>query len=159
MASPWSFGPEAPDAISRQTRLTIEGYVLDVIIHQMPGSPVEADSVQFFESGGLIDTGASDVCIDYRLARALKLRQIDQRTVATPGGSLLAAIHLGVVEIPALNFKQPMPLFALKVAAASYSVILGRSFLRQFIVTFDGPNGHFHFATPIAPTMNEPFDE
>lgn len=158
--APRSFGPGAPDAAGRRERLTVEGYVLDVIIHRMPGSTSEPGASQFYEAGGLIDTGASDVCIDYRMAQDLRLRQIDQQTVATPGGSLLAAVYLGVLEVPALDFRKPMPLFALKVARASYNVILGRSFLSDYIITFDGPSGMFHFDTPTQPLPEErPFDE
>jgi hypothetical protein len=78
---PRTFGPAAPDASGRRQHLTVEGYILDVIIHRMPGSPEELGVSQFYEAGGLIDTGASDVCIDYRMAQSLKLRQIDQQTV------------------------------------------------------------------------------
>ena len=159
MAPHWTFGPSAPDASGRKERLTIEGYVLDVIIHRMAGAPEETGVSQFYEAGGLIDTGASDVCIDYRMAQTLRLRQIDQQTVATPGGSLLAAIYMGVLEIPALSFKRVMPLYALKVARASYNVILGRSFLSEYVVTFDGPNGLFHFDRPSDHRLAEPFDE
>ncbi len=41
-----------------------------------------------------------------------------------------------------------MPLYAVPMKQASHSVILGRSFLKNFIVTYDGPRGVFHFFTP-----------
>lgn len=68
-------------------------------------------------------------------------------------------MFLGVLEVPALSFKKLMPLYALKVGRASYNVILGRSFLADYIVTFDGPNGCFHFSNPAAPHEPEVFDE
>ena len=157
--APRTFGPGAPDAFSRREQLKVEGPILDVIIHREPNAAGGGGGPALYESGGLIDTGASDVCIDYRLASELRLRQIDQQTVATPGGSLLAAVFLGVLEVPALQFKKLMPLYALKVGRASYNVILGRSFLADFIVTFDGPNGFFHFAHPTDLGSGDSFDE
>ena len=52
-----------------------------------------------------------------------------------------------------------MPLYALKVGRASYNVILGRSFLADYIVTFDGPNRFFHFALPADLRSDDSFDE
>ncbi|MEI9965967.1 MAG: aspartyl protease family protein [Caulobacteraceae bacterium] len=142
---PRTFGHSAPDALGRKIALSLEGHVLEAIVHREPGAPPEDGVPPFFEAGALIDTGASDVCIDFRLAHALKLRQIDQRTVGTLGGSVLANVYLGILEIPALDHRKLMPLLALRVARVNYSVILGRSFLSDYIVTFDGPNGCCHF--------------
>ena len=111
------------------------------------------------ETRGLIDTGASDVCIDYRLAEQLGLRRIDQQDVGVVGGTVPATIYLGVLEIPALGFRQLMPLYALRVRRPTHEVLLGRSFLQHFIVTFDGPNGTFHFATPGDALRPHNFDE
>ena len=111
------------------------------------------------EVGGLVDTGASDVCIDYRLAEELGLRQVDQQTVGVVGASALATVHTGIIEIPELGFSQVMPLFALKVRRPSHDVLLGRSLLQNFIVTFDGPSGLFHFSTPIVSYDSHDFDE
>ncbi|MGH7025485.1 MAG: retropepsin-like aspartic protease [Caulobacteraceae bacterium] len=157
--APRSFGPAGPDASSRREQLRVEGHVLDVIIHREPSAVDEEGVPALFEAGALIDTGASDVCIDYRLAHELKLRQIDQQTVATPGGTLLAAVFLGLLEVPDLGYRKLMPLYALRVARSSYSVILGRSFLADYIVTFDGPNGCFHFALPQDVRSGEAHDE
>jgi hypothetical protein len=82
------------------------------------------------------------------MAQTLGLRQIDQQMVGVVGATVPAAIYMGVLEVPALNFRQMTRLFALKVKRPTHEVILGRSFLANFIVTFDGPRGIFFFAEP-----------
>lgn len=98
------------------------------------------------ETRGLIDTGASDVCIDYRIAIALGLKVIDQSLVGVVGTSTLATIYLGRLLIPEIGFDRVMPLYALKVRQPTHEVLIGRSVLQNYIVTFDGPAGMFHFA-------------
>lgn len=99
------------------------------------------------ETNGLIDTGASDVCIDYRVALELGLREINQATVGVVGGSTLAKIYMGRLIVPDVGFDRVCPLYALKVRQPTHDVLLGRSFLENYIVTFDGPAGTFTFAT------------
>lgn len=99
-------------------------------------------------SKGLIDTGASDVCIDYRLAERLGLKVIDQTTVGVVGATVPAKIYLGRVVIPELGFDRMMRLYALKVRHATHEILLGRSFLQNYIVTFNGPAGMFTFSKP-----------
>lgn len=110
-------------------------------------------------AGGLIDTEASDVCIDYRMAEELGLKRVDQRMVGIVGASVQATVYMGVVEIPELSFSEVMPLYALKVSRPTHDVLLGRSFLQNFIVTFDGPTGLFHFSRPIVSYEMPEFDE
>jgi predicted aspartyl protease len=143
-----TFGPAAPDAESRRVELQLGGHLIEVIIHRPEGEPADINAVPFFETGALIDTGASDVCIDFRIAHDLNLRQIDQRTVGTLGGSIPAAVYVGVLEVPALGFKKVMPLYAFRVRRVSFSVVLGRTFLSNYIVTFNGPEGYCVFADP-----------
>ncbi len=94
----------------------------------------------------MIDTGASDVCIDYRIAHALSLRQIDSQTIGTVGGPVHAAVYLAIVHVPVLNYREPMRVYAPKLERAAYSALLGRTFLAEFLMTYDGEEGVCHFA-------------
>jgi predicted aspartyl protease len=140
-----SFGPAAPDARARSDEVRIFGNFLDVVIRPPSGLPRATGLPDKIDARGLIDTGASEVCIDYRIAEELALRVIDQKEVGIVGATVLATIYLGVLEIPELNFSEPMRLYSLKVRRPTHDVLIGRSILRGFIVTFDGPNGMFHF--------------
>ncbi len=72
---------------------------------------------------------------------------MDQTSVGVVGGSTLATVYLGRVIIPEIDFDQVMPVYALKVRHPTHEVLIGRSLLQNYIVTFDGPSGTFHFAT------------
>ncbi len=137
--------------------ITIEGIVIDVIVHREPKAAVEEGVPEFVEHRAMIDTGASDTCIDYRIARALKLRQIDQRTIGTVGGPIEVGVFLGLLEIPQLGFKRLDRLFAPKIERINYNVLIGRSVLREFLFTYDGPANLSHFARPRAAPDHDDF--
>ncbi len=126
--------------------MAIFGHILPVHIAGFGPSPPTASLPALVETQGLIDTGASDVCIDYRIALQLGLREIDQATVGVVGGSTMAKIYLGRLIVPDVGFDRVCPLYALKVRHATHEVLLGRSFLENYVVTFDGPAGTFTFA-------------
>lgn len=127
--------------------MAIFGHILPVHIAAFGASSKTSSMPALVETNGLIDTGASDVCIDYRIALELGLREIDQATVGVVGGSTLAKIYLGRLTVPDVGFDRVCPLYALRVRHPTHDVLLGRSFLENYIVTFDGPAGTFTFAT------------
>lgn len=124
------------------------GHLLEVGIQRVGPPRASGEFETEIISTGLIDTGASDVCIDYRLAERLGLKVIDQTMVGVVGATVPAKIYLGRVVIPQLGFDRMMRLYALKVRHATHEILLGRSFLQNYIVTFDGPAGIFTFAKP-----------
>lgn len=145
--APKLFGPAAANENERRRETAIFGHILPVHIAGF-GSSSQAPSVPaLIETRGLIDTGASDVCIDHRLALELGLREIDQAKVGVVGGSTMAKIYLGRLIVPDVGFDRVCPLYALKVRHPTHEVLLGRSFLENYIVTFDGPAGTFTFAS------------
>lgn len=74
------------------------------------------------------------------------------------GGRVEAQIHMGALSVPELGYDKIVRLFGVRLRDPTHTIILGRSFLQDFIVTFDGPRGAFHFARPSEPEP-EPFDE
>ncbi len=145
--APKVFGPTAANENERRREMAIFGHILDVRVAGF-GPPVgTSSSPDVVETRGLIDTGASDICIDYRLAIHLGLREINQATVGVVGGTTMAKIYLGRLIVPEVGFDRVCPLYALKVSHPTHDVLLGRSFLENYIVTFDGPAGTFAFAT------------
>ena len=109
-----------------------------------------------FSARGLIDTGASVVCISQRIADQLNLTLVNQdRLDVAGGGSVHANIYSGYLAVSLLNFEEIMPLYAVRMPYASHNVLLGRDFLRHFLMTFDGPNGRFHFSRPPTPMIED----
>lgn len=143
---PKSFGPSAPNALHRSELLQLEGPTIPIVVRGEPGQRnFQAGYRDEFPTNAIIDTGASEVCIDYRIAHALDLRAVDQRTIQTVGGPILVQVFLGLLEVPGLKYRKLTRLYAPKVERVNYNALLGRSFLKDFYVTFEGPTGVFHF--------------
>jgi predicted aspartyl protease len=103
------------------------------------------------EVAGLIDTGASVVCIPRYIALDLGLVQVDLITIQTAGSVHQGAIYDCRILIPDLNFVDEIRVCAIKGANMnagpnsdpSVTILLGRSLLRRFQLHFDGPANEF----------------
>lgn len=153
--SGFSAGPVGPSAYDRSHELAAVGPILDVVIRapRLGGAALEPApglvARDALAARGLIDTGATDVCISVRMAVELGLERTGQENVGVAGGGMVVSeIYAGILEVPQLQFSEIVPLYTLRMRHASHEVLLGRSFLRNFIVTFDGPEGMFHFYRP-----------
>ena len=155
---PWSYGPGGGSASDRRRETTIFGHIIEVVVRPASTGAPTRGATPFCATNGLIDTGASDVCIDYRLAEQLGLPEIDVQNVGIVGATVPASVRLGLIEIPRLGFREIMPLYAFKVRHSTHEVILGRSFLRNYIVTFDGPQGMMIFSEPLTSYDEDPAD-
>lgn len=91
----------------------------------------------------LIDTGAGDDCIDDELARRLNLPAHDEGVISGVGGRHRALIYTARLYIPALGklLFQPFTGVKLEEGEQWHRVILGRSFLRQYRLSYDGVSG------------------
>lgn len=151
----YTTGPGAPTAYDRSVELAAVGPILDIVIRSprltrpigaSDGPVVKRESIT---ARGLIDTGATNVCIDIRMAVELGLSSTGKESVGVAGGgSLMSDVYAGILEVPQLNFSEMVPFYTLRMRHPTHDVLLGRSFLQNFIVTFDGPQGIFHFYSP-----------
>jgi Aspartyl protease len=91
----------------------------------------------------LVDTGATECCIDSQLAARLCLPIVDKRKVAGIGGQSDVDVHLAQVYVPALGFTMYGLFSSVHLAAGGqvHSVLIGRTFLRDFVMTYEGPGG------------------
>ena len=91
----------------------------------------------------LIDTGAGGECIDDELARKLRLPITDEGEISGIGGKQHGYVYTARVWVP--EFKrllfQRFTGVKLKEGQSWHSVILGRSFLRQYRLTYNGATG------------------
>lgn len=96
----------------------------------------------------LIDTGAGGDCIDDDLARDLGLPITDEGEISGVGGRHQAFIYLARLYVPTLNRLLFQPFTGVKLAQGEqwHGVILGRSFLRPYRLTYDGPSGRVEIA-------------
>lgn len=91
----------------------------------------------------LIDTGAGGECIDDDLARSLNLPITDEGEISGVGGKHHAYVYTARVWLPELEqlLFQPFTGVKLRQGEAWHSVILGRSFLRRYKLTYNGATG------------------
>ena len=91
----------------------------------------------------LVDTGAIESCIDIALATSLGLPITDRRTLAGAGGLHTADVYLAQVHIPALKFTLygAFTGVALSAGGQRHRALLGRTFLQNFRMIYDGVSG------------------
>ena len=91
----------------------------------------------------LIDTGASETCIDAELAIALELPAVDRQPISTPSGQHYIQRYLALVGIPELGIEKLglFPGVHLSAGGQQHRLLIGRDLLRQARFTYDGPAG------------------
>jgi hypothetical protein len=91
----------------------------------------------------LVDTGATDSCIDNTLALSLQLPVIDQRTCSGIGGVTRVNMYLGLIYIPSLDHTlfQSFAGVQLQSGGQWHQALLGRTFLRPFVMRYEGATG------------------
>ncbi len=91
----------------------------------------------------LIDTGAGGDCIDDDLAQRLRLPIHDEGVISGVGGRHRAFIYTARIYIPGLKKLLFQPFTGVKLYEGEqwHRVILGRSFLRQYRLSYDGASG------------------
>ena len=92
---------------------------------------------------GLVDTGATDCCIDSTIAQQLNLPIFDRTRMSGIGGSVDVNYHLAQIYIPDLNYTIYGAFAGVHLAAGGvpHRVLIGRSLLGDFRMEYDGRTG------------------
>jgi predicted aspartyl protease len=95
---------------------------------------------------GIIDTGASVICVDSRIVKRLGLVVSNRKMVQMADGRIATcSIYTAQLSIPALGFDDFVQVYAIDMDYPSRRVLLGRSFRKDYIVNYDGPQERFEF--------------
>lgn len=91
----------------------------------------------------LIDTGAGGDCIDENLARAMKLPIVDEGEISGIGGRCHAYVYMARLYVPSLDrlLFQKFTGVRLQDGGQWHQIILGRTFMRPYQLTYDGRTG------------------
>jgi predicted aspartyl protease len=91
----------------------------------------------------LVDTGATDSSIDSALAMDLGLPVVDRATVAGALGAGAVNVHLAQIYVPDLDCTVHGRFAGVHLAAGGqrHFALLGRTFLRNFTMTYEGRAG------------------
>jgi hypothetical protein len=88
----------------------------------------------------LIDTGATQSCIDIQLAESLGLPIVDEITLGGAAGAKRHDVYAARVTIPSLEIAQfgPFAGVDLEGGEQAHRVLLGRTFLQGTVMIYDG---------------------
>ena len=91
----------------------------------------------------LVDTGALESCIDDSLATELNLPVVDRVNMSGVGGLHVAKVYLAQIRSPRLHFVQygRFTGAALTEGGQSHKILIGRTFLMNSIMFYDGQTG------------------
>lgn len=115
----------------------------------VPGLPAMIPIPGMTGIDALVDTGATECCIDSLLAAQLNLPVIDKRLVSGVHGCQEVNMHLAQIRVPALSFIM-YGVFAgvhLTAGGQAHRALMGRSFLRAFALTYDGRTGNVEISS------------
>ena len=92
----------------------------------------------------LVDTGATESCIDSLLAAQLNLPVVDRRTVSGVHGGGEVNMHLAQVRIPSLgiNLYGAFAGVHLQAGGQVHRALIGRTFLRHCKMVYEGHTGN-----------------
>jgi len=91
----------------------------------------------------LVDTGATESCIDSLLAAKLKLPVVDRREISGVHGKREVNVYLAQVHVPSLAFTTYGPFAGvdLKAGGQVHEALIGRTFLCSFTMVYEGRTG------------------
>jgi hypothetical protein len=91
----------------------------------------------------LLDTGATDSCIDQALADRLSLPLVDRWRAGGIGGSHEMNVYLAALTIPLLGITKNGLFMAVRLTESGqpHAVLIGRDLLTDLIIIYDGRRG------------------
>ena len=91
----------------------------------------------------LVDTGATFSCIDSTLANELQLPIVDRQSVSGVHGKQELNLHLAHIYVPSLHFITYGMFFGVHLVSGGqpHSALIGRSFLKDFNMVYNGKTG------------------
>jgi predicted aspartyl protease len=87
---------------------------------------------------GIIDTGASRLCIPGGLAIELGLRAIRNVATKTAGGTVNAIVYAAYVEFGSLGYSEELEVLSPENSDDDAPILIGMSVLRQFNIWYHG---------------------
>jgi hypothetical protein len=92
----------------------------------------------------LVDSGASESCIDALFASQLGLPIVDRRPISGVGGQHVVNMHLAQIHVEPLAFTIWGIFAGVNLAAGGqpHQALIGRTFLRHFTMIYEGRTGN-----------------
>lgn len=143
-----------PTFVNPIERMIVLGPTIEVEIgydaNMFAGNPQEAVQVIMSQPASqnalvpaLIDTGASDNCIDDALAIKLQLPVIDRVQCSGVGGSHTTNVYLGHIKIASLGLITYGRFMGANLSGGGQyqQALLGRTLFKDMVLVYDGKSG------------------
>ena len=130
-----------------QTALLEFGPSLEVVVSPLvdpPRPPTEGHTTH-----ALVDTGATQSCIDVQVAESLDLPVVDFVMIAGAAGASRHPLYAARIAIPALEIFEFGAFAGVDLGAGEqpHRVLLGRTFLQGTVMIYDGIRGQVTIAS------------
>ena len=91
----------------------------------------------------LVDTGSEKSCVDSRIAEGLGLPVVETRMMSSPHGVAEVNVHSAQIYVPDLDFVMSGSFTSAHLIAGGqpYFALLGRDFLSNFTMVYEGGTG------------------
>ena len=121
-----------------------------------PGVSPPPDLPQL-ELPALVDTGATESCIDSALAQNLQLPAVDTGFISGVQGASETVFYLAQIYIPALDATIFGRFSGVHLASGGqlHSALLGRTFLQNFVLTYEGRTGDVIIGNDLEPVPHD----
>jgi hypothetical protein len=98
----------------------------------------------------LVDTGATECCIDSLLAAQLSLPIVDRRKISGVGGEHEVNVYMAQIHVPVFPFTVYGAFCGVDLAAGgqSHKALIGRTFLQHFTMLYEGHTGRVVISPP-----------
>ncbi len=112
--------------------------------------PEKPEDLQFRSVFSLLDTGASHSMIDFALAKELNLIPVDKVKIAGVAGAQDHLVFLARILVNQLDIEQYGQFVGanLRDGGQEHDVLLGRDFLKNTIMIYDGIRAQVTIAAP-----------
>lgn len=123
------------------------GPSLEVVVSPLvdpPRPPIEGHATY-----ALVDTGATQSCIDIEMAQSLNLPVVDFVMIAGAAGASRHPLYAARVAIPALEIFEFGSFAGVDLGAGEqpHRVLVGRTFLQSTVMIYDGIRGQVTIAS------------
>jgi predicted aspartyl protease len=128
------------------------GFDLAILAQVTAGNPVSAmpppGVLHVDRVLALIDTGATESCIDETLAQQLRLPLVNQQNTGGVGGIHVLNVYLAYVALPLLGYLQAGLFVGAQLATAGmqHRALIGRTLLADTLMVYDGRSGSVKLA-------------
>lgn len=124
------------------------GPLLEVLVTKLGvrGGQQDLGKVPLQRCVGLIDTGASHTCVDERVLKGLGLQPVDKVASHTPHGVGERLVYPCTLQIPGHPAVDLPRCLAVDLDSQGIEVLIGRDFLQQKILIYDGTRGNWTIA-------------